>query len=299
MVLYCVILGAVASCVYLGYFAALGLLIALVGWAGHVLFLCLVALTGQPWMWGYAVTIQTSAFAYGWVSLVAMELGSFLGASLGFIASRRCLRRWVQAQAAPFSGRTRRIIDISQTKVSKGREGVFFFTLVRMTPLVAFGWANGIAGGLTDMQWGVFVPMTLLGSQLDLILNSYIGIVFRELVDRTSALEKSGDASGSLSSSSFGNGTASSNVTAPSATVSLLEEDPVGTIALLLQVMLCVLLFICSTLYGRHVLKKIVREEMEKERVTVASEVEEGGTKESSSVEVASGKSASALVELA
>ena len=248
VLLYFVILCAVATCVYLGYFAALGILIAELGVAGHALFLCLVALTGQPWMWGYAVTIQTSAFAYGWVSLVTMEIGSFLGATLGFIVSRRCLRRWVQARAAHFSGRTRRIVNISQTKVSKGKGGVFFFSLMRMTPLVAFGWANGIAGGMTDMEWDVFVPMTLIGSQLDLILNSYIGVVFRELVDRTDSLENNGDTS-SLPSS-FDNSTVRNNVTSPSATGSLLGGDPIGTITLILQVALCVLLFVCSTPLG-------------------------------------------------
>ena len=106
--------------------------------------------------------------------------------------------------------------------------------------------------------------MTLIGSQLDLILNSYIGVVFRELVDRTDSLENNGDTS-SLPSS-FDNSTVRNNVTSPSATGSLLEEDPIGTITLILQVALCVLLFVCSTLYGRRVLKKIVQEETEKEQ---------------------------------
>ena len=125
-----------------------------------------------------------------------------------------------------------------------------------MTPLVTFGWANGIAGGLTEMQWDVFIPMTLLGCQLDLILNTYIGISVREINDRIAA---SADGGGADEAQSLGNGTTGSN---SSASVSPSDEDPLTQILPLLQIALCILMFCCTTLYGRRVLKKLVQEEL-------------------------------------
>ena len=63
------------------------------------------------------------------------------------------MQQWVEAKIDRLTEKTQRIVQIAQAKISRGQGGIFFFTLVRMTPLVTFGWANGIAGGLTEMQW--------------------------------------------------------------------------------------------------------------------------------------------------
>ena len=57
----------------------------------------------------------------------------------------------------------------------------------------------------------VFIPMTLLGCQLDLILNTYIGISVREINDRIAA---SADGGGADEAQSLGNGTTGSNSSA-------------------------------------------------------------------------------------
>ena len=259
---YILVLGTVAACVYLGYLQQLALLIAKLGVVGHILFFCLVVLTGQPWMWGYAVVIQTSAFAYGWVSLLTMEFGSFTGAVLGFIASKRCLHSWVKEKIdASFDDKTKRVIAVAQTKTTKGHNGIFFFSLVRMVPLVTFGWANGIAGGMTDMDWDVFIVMTLIGSQMDLILNTYIGTIVRGL-SVPSDSELTGETISSVKNFNYSTPSPSSfGANESTLTHKHNDQDRVNFISLIIQIVLCVLLFACVTIYGRHVLQGIVQDE--------------------------------------
>ncbi len=264
---YCALLGSIITLVATGHFQALALSIGEFGAWGHVLFAALVCFTGQPFAWGFSMVVQTAAFTYGWWALPTMEAGAILGAVLGFLSTRRCLRGWVVRKVAEFPEEQRELIEAAQQGASRGLRAVVFFASVRLTPLLTFGWANAFAGALTDMGWGVFMSMTVIGIQVDLVLNTYIGTLVREVSDAAAAADE--EVMGSAAAAFNGGNNSSSNSTRggaggasalQSSTDASGDAETAGTIALVFQVVFAVLLLIGTTLWSRALLRKILRE---------------------------------------
>ena len=273
---YCALLGSIIALVATGHFHALALSIGEFGAWGHVLFAALVVFTGQPFAWGFSMVIQTAAFTYGWWSLPTMEAGAIVGAVLGFLSTHWCLRGWVVRKVAELPEKQRELIEAAEQGASRGPRAVLFFASVRLTPLLTFGWANAFAGALTDMGWGVFMSMTVIGIQVDLVLNTYIGTVVREVSDAATpgdeeaagswavaaAAEGVSSAGGSKNSSRNNNSTAEGLAGSASAQLSAdaTGAESATTIALVFQVVFAVLLLIGTTLWSRALLRKILRE---------------------------------------
>ena len=122
----------------------------------------------------YSVFIQTSGYVFGWVGLATSEVGTLLGGVVGFYLSRYWLKAWAQDKIKSFHPNHRKLITIARQSMSSGRGSIFFFSSIRMTPALTFGWVNGLCGAMTEMKLGlymwvltIFFSFFLLAAALD------------------------------------------------------------------------------------------------------------------------------------
>jgi uncharacterized membrane protein YdjX (TVP38/TMEM64 family) len=211
----------------LGYIQEWALFVGNLHIWGHVIFILFFLVCGQPFGWGYVIFIQTAGFVYGWFGIITVEIGTILGALLGFLTSRYCLKQWSERKIDSFPESRRNIITAAQKAISKGTGSCLFFTLLRTTPALTFGWVNCLCGALTNMSIYLFVSVTVIGTQFDIIMNIYLGIVIREL-------------------SSYSD-----------------LDDGTATYVMIVQIVLTVILLIGTTLWGRYFLKRVLAEDVE------------------------------------
>lgn len=115
-----------------------------------------------------------------------------------------------------------------------------------MTPALTFGWVNGLCGAMTDMKLGLYMLTLMMGNQVDLVLQTYIGITIREATD--AAIEAS------LSETELTEAFNSSQVggMGPSSSFNTqVDNSNLETVSLVLRIALATLLVIGSTLWSR------------------------------------------------
>jgi uncharacterized membrane protein YdjX (TVP38/TMEM64 family) len=210
----------------LGYIQEWALFVGNLHIWGHVIFILFFLVCGQPFGWGYVIFIQTAGFVYGWFGIITVEIGTILGALLGFLTSRYCLKQWSERKIDSFPESRRNIITAAQKAISKGTGSCLFFTLLRTTPALTFGWVNCL-GALTEMPLWLFVISTFIGTQFDIIMNIYLGITIQEL-------------------SSYSD-----------------VNDGTTMYVMIIQIVLTVFLLIGTTFWGRYILKKVLAENVE------------------------------------
>jgi uncharacterized membrane protein YdjX (TVP38/TMEM64 family) len=216
-------------------------------WA-HLIFVLFFFQTGLPFGWGYAMFIQIVGFVFGWFGLVTAEIGMLCGGIAGFFTSRYCLRNWALRKIETFPVERRRIVDEARNTLSQGGRSVLFFSVIRNTPALTFGWVNGLCGALTDMSLSLYILTLILGTQADLCLNIFIGTVARELATYNTADSKK---AGNFTSTQ--NSTRNSTIISVAGNVQNLEQT-----VLTIQILLAVLLFVASTIWSRWLLKNMI-----------------------------------------
>ena len=200
--------------------------------------------------------IQTSGFIFGWYGLISAEIGTLLGGILGFYTSRYCCRDCVVRKTETFTSKTRRVVTAAREMLSKNDDGkvIIFFTALRVTPALTFGWCNGIAGALTDMNLCLLVLTLMLGNQMDLVVNHYLGLVLRQASNSAVAAAA---AAAAPSPSGFSN---TSAVAFSPSSADQVAANNASNIALVIQISAAVLLLIGTSLWSHYVLVKVLQE---------------------------------------
>jgi len=252
---YLLLLSIITALVISGILQTWALAVSDLGLLAHFIFICFYLVVGQPVGWGYSLIIQMSGFIFGWYGLISAEIGTLLGGVLGFYTSRYCCRDWAVRKTETFTSKTRRVVTAVREMLSKNDDGkvIIFFTALRVTPALTFGWCNGIAGALTDMNLCLLVLTLMLGNQMDLVLNHYLGLVLRQT---------SNAAAPSLSDFSNTSAVAFSPSSARQA------ANNASNIALVIQISAAVLLLFGTSLWSHYVLVKVLQETEEEKEVT-------------------------------
>lgn len=182
LLVFVVCLAGGMAFVSLGYLQRLTEWIGTLGMWGHAIIVLLLALMGLPFAWGFSVTLACAGYLYGWAAVPACEVGCLAGAMLGFALSRRTLKASVRRQIASLPSKRREQVRALLGGLTRPRAGLLLFAALRMTPLLAFGWVNGIAGALTELPAPLFALSTLLGVQMDICTRIYLGNALRHAV---------------------------------------------------------------------------------------------------------------------
>ena len=260
---FVVVLGGLAALTATGYTQALVDEVGKLGpVGGNVVFVALLVFTGLPFGWGFAVVLTSVGYLYGWYGMATNEGGAFLGAMAGFAFSRWGCRGWVQRQIGRLSPKRRRQAKVLTTGVLRGRAGVLFLASLRVTPVFAFGWINGIAGAATDMSIYLYALSTVLGMQVDVVIYTNAGRVLRLATNAARLL---------LAGGGVNNGTSAANGTLAGG------EDDGSNAMLIVQIVVSVLLVVGATLYGRFLLKRAMAKADDADDADDAGKV--GGTR--------------------
>ena len=94
------------------------------------------------------------------------------------------------------------------------------FSVLRTTPALTFGWVNCLCGALTYMRMTYFLFTTIIGSQFDLVMNVYLGVLIRETSDA-------------------------------------MNSSTPNTVIISVQIILSILLLITTTMWGRWLLHNL------------------------------------------
>ena len=226
------------------------------GLSAHFIFFFLFLLTGQPFGWGYSMFTQICGFVFGWQGLITAECGTLVGGLLGFYTSKRCLKTWATKKIQQFPARSKRLVDAARRSLSQGQGSFMFFTVIRMTPALTFGWVNGLCGGATEMPLYLYIATLVVGTQMDMILNIFIGTVAREAndaVDTAYNVENAAENENLRQNNSV--------VTPSSSLASAGSTNQIEGVVLSVQIVLAFLLLIGTTWWSRYLLKKIVEQD--------------------------------------
>jgi uncharacterized membrane protein YdjX (TVP38/TMEM64 family) len=157
------------------------------GVTGHVIMVLLFVLTGLPFLSGYTVLLLVAGYMYGWAgSLATCQIGTLLGALVGFWSTRRCGRGAMQRRVDALRGHRKELVRAFLESLA-GRYRVVFWMGLRLTPITAFGWINGLAGALTDISLAEHLIMTAVSVQPDVLVKTFAGASLRGLVDLTTS----------------------------------------------------------------------------------------------------------------
>ncbi|MEX0713750.1 MAG: TVP38/TMEM64 family protein [Pirellulales bacterium] len=127
---------------------------------------------------GSVVTL-VGAFALGmWPALVAVSVGSTLGACASLLVSRYLLRDWLQQKLS--HNHKFRVIDAAVAE-----QGFKIVLLVRLSPMLPYGPLN-YAFGLTKVSFRDFALASWLGMLPGTVMYVYLGSAARQLSDITS-----------------------------------------------------------------------------------------------------------------
>jgi len=203
------------------------------GFAGHLLFVALLTACGVPVAWGFSVILAAAGYVYGWAAMPACEVGTVSGALFGFYVSRFTMKTAVKRQVGALSHQRRAQVHALLAGLTTRETGFVLFASMRMTPILAYGWVNGIAGALTDMPVGLYFTSTLVGTQMDIVSRIYLGTAIRTLTD-----------------------TSSSNVTLANA---VLPDDPSAIPMLVVQIVAMLLVIIVPSVIGNRILRRLLR----------------------------------------
>lgn len=223
-VVFLTLIGTMIALFSMGYLQTWAIAVGDLQMWGHCIFILFFIISGLPFGWGFTIFVQTTGFVYGWIGLITAEVGCLLGSIVGFVTSRYCLRKWSLRQIEKLPEAHQHHLTTARNAVSQGVSPCLFFSALRTTPALTFGWVNSLCA-LTDMRLPYFLLTTIIGSQLDLVLNIYLGKLMRE----------------------------TSEVIGTNSTSTTTAE------VLSIQIVLTILLLIGTTMWGRRLLNKIRR----------------------------------------
>ena len=246
---FLILLTTVATLVILGILQSWAIYIGSLGWIAHGIFFLLFVMTALPFGWGYAMFLQVLGFIYGWQGAITAQICTLLSGIISFYISRHCLQNYATKKVKTFKPKRKKLIDAARTTLSKGQGStLLFFSVIRMTPALAYGWINGLCGALTEMNITTYVTTLMVGHQLDIWLNIFLGKIAREAND---AIQK--------------NNAVVANVTG-NATTPKEESDIEGTM-LIVQIILAIFLLIATTFWAQTLMKKIIEETEDVENI--------------------------------
>ena len=247
---FLILLTTVATLVILGILQSWAIYIGSLGWIAHGIFFLLFVMTALPFGWGYAMFLQVLGFIYGWQGAITAQICTLLSGIISFYISRHCLQNYATKKVKTFKPKRKKLIDAARTTLSKGQGStLLFFSVIRMTPALAYGWINGLCGALTEMNITTYVTTLMVGHQLDIWLNIFLGKIAREAND---SIQK--------------NNAVVANVTVGNATTPKEESDIEGTM-LIVQIILAIFLLIATTFWAQTLMKKIIEETEDVENI--------------------------------
>ena len=247
---FLLVAGSIAALFLLGYLHTWALAVEKLPWIwGQLIFLLFFIESGQPFGWGCSLFQQLSGFIFGWPGLLTTEFGMIIAGTLGFLSSRYCLRKWALGKIHTFPPKTRKVVDAAQKTLSAGKSSLLFFTSIRMTPALTYGWTNGICGAMTDMNIGLYLTTMVLGIQMSCVVQTYLGVVLRQFSD---AVAKGDTDDPSVTTRNV----SQQNISISTPSSGNIKD--VQTIVLIVQIIMAIILLIMSTLWSRHVFKKVL-----------------------------------------
>jgi len=126
----------------------------------------LVAASSIP---GATVLSLAGGFMFGYYSLIYINIGATLGASLAFLASRYFVGGWIQERYG------RRLAGLNRELEANGKN---YLLTVRLIPIVPF-WLINLSGGFTKMPLLTFMWITSLG----IIPGSFVYVYFGKQIE--------------------------------------------------------------------------------------------------------------------
>lgn len=258
LLLFLLLIGTLGTLIITGVFQEFSINIGKLGFVAHVIFLLFFIQAGCVFGWGYAVTVQILGYVFGWKGLITSEIGTLIGGLLGFVTSRYCLKQWSLTKIRALSENKQQLITIARKQISQGRTSVIFFSMIRMTPVLTFGFVNALCGALTEMNCTLYMFTLMIGHQMDIIVYTFVGLTLRQAVD--------------IGGAGAGGGT---NITSPSS--SLNSSSGVEEISIIIRIVLAIFLLIGTTLWSRYLLKKIIKNSSNDNQIHVDDEKMNGG----------------------
>jgi uncharacterized membrane protein YdjX (TVP38/TMEM64 family) len=264
LLLFLLLLGTLGALIITGIFQEFSINIGKLGFIAHVIFLLFFIQAGCVFGWGYAVTVQILGYVFGWKGLITSEIGTFLGGVLGFVTSRYCLKQWSLTKIQALSEHKQQLITIARKQISNGRTSIIFFSMIRMTPVLTFGFVNALCGALTEMNYTLYMFTLMVGHQMDIMVYTFVGLTLRQAMDLRGGAGGDG-----------GGGGGGTNMTSPSSSMN--GSSDVEEISLIIRIVLAIFLLIGTTLWSRYLLKKIIKNSSNDNQIHVDDEKVTGG----------------------
>ena len=260
LLLFLLLLATLGILTITGIFQEFSVNVGKLGVIAHVIFLLFFIQAGCVFGWGYAVTVQILGYVFGWKGLITSEIGTFMGGLLGFVTSRYCLKQWSLTKIQALSEHKQQLITIARKQISNGRTSIVFFSMIRMTPVLTFGFVNALCGALTEMNYTLYMFTLMVGHQMDIIVYTFVGLTLRQAMDLRGGAGGDGGGGG-------GGGT---NMTSPSSSMN--GSSDVEEISLIIRIVLAIFLLIGTTLWSRYLLKKIIKNSSNDNQIHVDDE---------------------------
>eukprot|EP00746_Dinoflagellata_sp_MGD_P133387 gnl/MRDRNA2_/MRDRNA2_67079_c0_seq1.p1 gnl/MRDRNA2_/MRDRNA2_67079_c0~~gnl/MRDRNA2_/MRDRNA2_67079_c0_seq1.p1 ORF type:complete len:753 (+),score=119.52 gnl/MRDRNA2_/MRDRNA2_67079_c0_seq1:136-2394(+) len=161
-----------------GYVQAAAVWAGNLGPVGHLIFVGLYIFVAMPFGWGYSIVIVAGGYVFGLTGIATAEVGTLIGAFLGYYLCRVAMADWVRAKLKGMKPKTQKTLLAIELAIRQGKGGIGMQTGLRVNPVLPYGWTNAVLG-IWEVAPSSFVLSTMVGCQVDIILKTNLGIIFK------------------------------------------------------------------------------------------------------------------------
>jgi len=202
------------------------------GFGGHLVFFALYIWVGVPFGHNWTTLTLLVGFAYGWVGLIDVEVGTMISSVINVYLARKHCASSVDRLILRLGRKKRLYVQAIQKVVESGKgAGVLMLLLVRINPILTFGIQNASIGCFCRTGILTNFATTFVGYQIEIIKTVHIANFIRH--------------AGSLEAASQGE---------------------VGQTSLLVSVGILILIIVASVVLGRylavHVLPHMIGDDL-------------------------------------
>lgn len=177
ILLLCVFCGF-AFIVYKGYVQKAAVWAGNLGPVGHAIFILLYIFVAMPFGWGYSVVIVAGGYCFGMIGIVTAEVGTAVGSFLAYYVCKLMLADWVRMKLKGMKPKTQKTLLAIELAIRQGKGGIGMQTGLRVNPVLPYGWTNAVLG-VWEVAPGSFLCSTMMGCQVDIILKTNVGVIFK------------------------------------------------------------------------------------------------------------------------
>lgn len=149
------------------------------GPVGHVIFFAIFMFVGLPFGYNWSTVVLLVAFAYGWSSLIDVNLGTGISALANYHSSRLFLAKCVNRRMKALGPKKRLYLQAAKHVIENHKAGYLMLLLLRMQPVLPFGMANTFLGALCRLGPLKYLSSTMLGTQIDIVKLISIAVMVR------------------------------------------------------------------------------------------------------------------------